>query len=487
MEQNKSITRRDFVKKSATASLGVATGLSLWGTRQSWAGANNRVRVAVVGIRGHGKNHFQHYSKLPEVEVAALCDVDENILPARLKWFAENNKPKPKFFTDIRKLLEDKDIDAISVATPNHWHALMGIWAAQAGKHAHLEKPFSHNVFEGQKLIAAAKKYNTIIHHGTETRSSQCAQKAIQLLREGVIGEVYLAKGICYKWRNDIGKYPDGPIPEGENFSTTVNGNPVSQPYTKKYLENVDYDLWMGPAPEKPFNRNRFHYNWHWQWDYGNGDIGNQGVHEIDVARWGLGVELPTKISAMGGNFMFDNAQETPNSLISIFEFPNPDGGGDKKKILQFEVRHWITNNEGHLATGFDDHNSKGYMSSPSNVIGNLFYGSEGFMAMRGHWFKTFLGKNREPGPSGKQTNSANLDHYQNFIDAIRANDPSILRGNVKEGHQTCSLIHLANNSYQLGRTLNYDPKTEKCIDDDAANKMLSRQYRKPFVVPQEV
>lgn len=464
MEQNKSVTRRDFMKTSVGATAGIATGLSLWGTNQSWAGANDRVRVAVVGIRGHGKNHYTNYATLENVEVAALCDIDENLFSERLKWFEENNVPKPKTYTDIRKLLEDKDIDAISVATPNHWHALMGIWAAQAGKHAHLEKPFTHNIFEGQKLIEAAQKYNTIIHHGTELRSSDCCQQAMQLLRDGVIGEVYLAKGLCYKWRDTIGKTPDEPVPEG-----------------------VHYDLWLGPAPKRPFSKNRFHYNWHWHWDYGNGDIGNQGVHQMDVARWGLGVTLPTKISSLGGHFMFDDDQETPNAQIAIYEFPNLTGGGDKKKILQFEVRHWITNNEGSLATGFQDHSSQGYMVSPSNVIGNIFYGSEGYMVFEGGWFKTYLGKNREPGPAAEQVNNANLDHYQNFIDAIRANDPSILRGNVQDGHYSCALIHLANTSYRLGRTLNFDPEKEKYIDDDEANKMLTRKYREPFVVPKKV
>jgi len=483
MKQTTIVTRREFMKKSSAATVGIATGLSLWGTRQSWAGANDRVRVAVVGIRGHGKNHYQNYSQLDNVEVAALCEVDENLLPERLKWFEENNKPKPKFYYDIRKLLEDKDIDAISVATPNHWHALMGIWAAQAGKHAHLEKPFTHNVFEGQQLIKAAKKYKVIIHHGTELRSSSCCQEAMKLLHEGVIGEVYMAKGICYKWRDSIGKYPDGPIPEGENFSMTIRANPIDQPYTENYLKKVHYDLWMGPAPQKPFSRNRFHYNWHWQWDYGNGDIGNQGIHQMDVARWGLGVTLPVKISSLGGHFMFDDDQETPNSQISVFEFPNPEGGGDKKKILQFEVRHWITNNEGNIAKGFQEHTSQGYMVSPSNVIGNIFYGSEGYMVFEGNWFKTFLGRNREPGPSGTQAGSANLAHYQNFIDAIRANDPAILKGNVREGHYSCALVHLANTSYRLGRSLNFDPNRERYIDDDEANKMLTRKYRKPYVI----
>jgi predicted dehydrogenase len=438
--------------QSAQATLGMAAGLSLWGTSRTWAGANNRVRVAVVGIHGHGfGSHIRNYPALPDVEVAALCDVDENIFPERLKWFEQNKLPMPKTYVDIRKLLEDKSIDAISVATPNHWHALAGVWACQAGKHAHIEKPFCHNLFEGRQLIAAAKKYNRLVHHGTESRSSKAYQDAMEFMRSGGLGEVYMAKGTCYKWRDTIQKTPEEPVPAG-----------------------VHYDLWLGPAPKRPFSRNRFHYNWHWHWDYGNGDIGNQGVHEMDIARWGLGVTLPTKVSSMGAHVMFDDDQQTPNVLMAMFEFPNPAGGGDKK-ILQFEVRHWITNYEGDFG------------QPPQNNVGNIFYGSEGYMTIHGGRWQTFLGQKREPGPSGIAKNNLDRDHYQNFIDAIRANDPTILRGNVEEGHYSCALIHLANASYRLGRTLNFDPQRQECVKDNEANRMLTREYRAPFVVPKQV
>jgi len=449
MNSRHTVSRRTFVKKS----LGAAAGLGLWGTTQSWAGANDRVRVAVVGTRGHGfGSHIKNYPFLPNVEVAAICDVDENLFAERLRWFEQNDKPVPKTYVDIRRLLEDKSIDAISVATPNHWHALAGVWACQAGKHAHIEKPFTHNVFEGQKLIEAARKYRRIVHHGTETRSSKAHQEAMEFMRNGGLGEVYLAKGMCYKWRNTIGRTPEERVPEG-----------------------VHYDLWLGPAPKRPFSRNRFHYNWHWHWDYGNGDIGNQGVHEMDVARWGLGVTLPTKVSSMGAHVMFDDDQETPNVQMAMFEFPNPQGGGDKKKILQFEVRHWITNYEGGLG------------DPPGNNIGNVFYGSEGYMVMTHRGWQTFMGRKREPGPSGQVHGNTDRTHYQNFIDAIRANDPSILNGNVEQGHYSCSLIHLANTSYRLGRSLDFDPRTQRYVNDDEANKMLTRNYRSPFVVPQRV
>ena len=449
MDTPHAVSRRTFVRQS----LATAAGVSLWGTTQSWAGANDRVRVAVVGIRGHGfGSHIRNYPFLPNVEVAAICDVDESFFPERLKWFEQNDKPIPKIYVDIRKLLEDKSIDAISVATPNHWHALAGVWACQAGKHAHIEKPFTHNIFEGQKLIAAAKKYNRVVHHGTESRSSKAYQEAMEFMRSGGLGEVYLAKGTCYKWRDTIGRAPVEPVPAG-----------------------VDYDLWLGPAPKRPFTRNRFHYNWHWHWDYGNGDIGNQGVHEMDIARWGLDVTLPRRVMAMGAHVMFDDDQETPNVLMATYEFDNPSGRSDKKKILQFEVRHWITNYEG------------GFSKPPDNNIGNIFYGSEGYMTMYGGRWQTFLGQKREPGPSGVEKGNKDRAHYQHFIDAVRANDTSNLPGTVEDGHYSCSLIHMANTSYRLGRSLNFDPKQQRYVNDDEANRMLTREYRRPFVVPENV
>jgi len=243
----------------------------------------------------------------------------------------------------------------------------------------------------------------------------------------------------------------------------------------------VHYDLWLGPAPQRPFAKNRFHYNWHWNWDYGNGDIGNQGVHEMDIARWGLGVTLPTRVSAVGGHFMFDDDQQTPNDLMALFEFPNPEGKGDKKKILQFEVRHWITNPEG----GLNKNNltSNSYMTSTANTIGNLFYGSKGYMRKNVNGWETFMGKEREPGDRG----SGLGNHYQDFINAVRANDQSLAKGDIIEGFYSTALVHLANISYRLGRSLEFDPVAMKFISDPEADSMLRRKYREPFVVPEKV
>ena len=447
--QDTADSRRNFMKSVAAGTVGA--GLSLGFNAASYAkvkDANDRVRVAVVGLRGMGWGHVKGYAGLENVEVAALCDVDESISAKRVKEMDEMGLPRPEVHYDLRRVLDDPNIDAISVATPNHWHALAGFWAAQAGKHATLEKPGTHNYFEGQQLIKAAKRYDRLIQHHAERRTFKGYKAAMKFLHEGGLGEVYMAKGMCYKWRNTIKRMGPEPVPDG-----------------------VHYDLWLGPAPKREFTRNRFHYNWHWHWDYGNGDIGNQGAHQVDIARWGLGVTLPTKISSMGGHFMFDDDQETPNTQMALFEFPSDEGGGDRKKIMQFEVRHWVTNHEGGLGKG------------AGNNIGNLFYGSEGYMVIDGggNW-RTYMGKGREPGPSG----SGGGDMFRNFVEAIRANDRSIMEGDIVDGHHSCALIHMANTSYRLGRTLNFDPVTERYLGDEEANTMLTRNYRAPYVIPEK-
>src|SRR5579871_1335201 len=308
------INRRNFLKTSAAAAA------AMQGSRV--LGANDRVRIAVIGLRGRGKNHLESFSKIPGVEIATICDIDDKVIAERLGTLEKLGAPKPSTATDIRKVLEDKNIDAITVAAPNHWHSLMGIWACQAGKDAYIEKPCSHNWYEGKQLVAAAHKYNRIVQHGTQSRASAGINEAFDHIKNGLLGDVYLSRGLCFKWRDTIGKKPKEAVPAG-----------------------VNYDLWLGPAPDRGFSMNRFHYNWHWFWDTGNGDLGNQGIHEVDTARWGLGVKFPTKVSAIGGKFMFDDDQETPNVLNIAYEFNAPGSPGGKK-MMEFEVRHWMTNNE---------------------------------------------------------------------------------------------------------------------------------------------
>jgi len=473
--------RRRFIKNTAVSGIAVSTMPTIL-TGNTWKGANDRVNVAQIGIHGFGQHHIDQYQSLENVEVAAICDIDTNLFPGTIKQlFTDKGLRKPKTYQDLRKLFEDKDIDAVTITAPNHWHTLAAIWAVQAGKHVSVEKPCCHTFYEGQKLVEASEKYDLIIQDGAEQRSNPCAQTMADYLHGGKLGEVYLAKGICYKRRDSIGTYPDGPMQEGEKFANTVNSKDYQPAWTSGYLAGVDYDLWQGPAPVQPFNRNRFHYNWHWNWMYGNGDMGNQGVHEMDVARWGLGVSLPTRISAMGAKVMFEDMQNTPNLLMATYEFPNPEGKGDKKKILQFEVRHWDHNPEGVI--GDVNASANTYMTSSANSVGNLFFGSEGYMAKNVNKWQVYNGSNREPGDSG----SGEGNHFQDFINAIRANDQSLACGNIKEGFYSCALIHLGNISYQLGRSLDFDPVSMKFINDPEADAMLTKTYREPFVVPDKV
>jgi predicted dehydrogenase len=445
MSRESEINRREFLKSSARTSAGLAalSGITLITDPQRVFGANDRVQVAVIGLHGQGWSHVQQYAKIPTAQVAAVCDVDENVLGQRLRQMEQMGLAKPNTYVDIRKLLEDRSIDAISIATPNHWHSLMAIWGCQAGKDVYVEKPCSHNWWEGRQLVRAANKYNRIVQHGTNSRSGGAVIEAIQKMREGLIGEVYLARGLCFKWRDTIGRAPLEAVPAG-----------------------VHYDLWTGPAPMKPFTRNRFHYNWHWIWDTGNGDIGNHGIHELVVARWGLGVKFPTKVSAIGGHFVFDDDQETPNTLNCAFEFTMPDG---KKKMLEFEVRHGISNHEAGIGTpAFGRHSvpaaigqvgSKSTIKREPDTIGNIFYGSKGILAMNGYdSYKTWLGPTHEPGPSAVLAGN----NWANFIEAVRSRDKSKLNAPVEEGHISCTLFHLANASYRIGARYISSPKRRK-------------------------
>jgi predicted dehydrogenase len=437
------MNRRHFLMSSVAAGTAALRSSSL-------ASPNDTVRIACVGVRGQGRAHISHYAKMDRVEIAAICDIDESVLNARLADVEKLGKKRPAAYTDLRKLLEDKSIDAISIATPNHNHTLQVVWACQAGKDVYVEKPCSHDMFEARQIVAAAQKYDRLVQHGTNCRSG-IAREAVQKLREGAIGDLYMARGLCFKWRDTIGRKPVEPVPAG-----------------------VHYDLWLGPAPEHEFTRNRFHYNWHWFWDYGNGDLGNQGIHQVDVARWGLGVKYPTKVSAMGGHFMFDDDQETPNTLTASFEF---DDAG-KKKFMVFEVRHWITNHEGGI-------NETG-AGKEVNTVGDIFYGSKGYMVVTDEdhaTYYTFLGKEQQPGPSGHDQGN----NWANFIDALRTRKHSDLNAPIEEGAISTTLVHLANISYRLGRTLRFDADSYSCIGDDEANAMFRRKYRAPFVVPEKV
>jgi len=467
MAKQSSLNRRNFLKTGVAA----FSGVTVLAHPERVFGASDRVRVAVCGLHGRGMDHVESYTRLPNVEVAALCDVDENVLRERRARVEKRTHARPQTYVDVHKLLEDKSIDAVSIATPNHWHALMGIWACQAGKDVYVEKPLSHNLWEGRQFARAAQKYNRIVQHGTQIRSAPALQEAVRKMREGLLGDIYMARGLCFKSRNTIGHAAQEPVPTG-----------------------VDYDLWTGPAPMKPFTRNRFHYNWHWIWDTGNGDLGNQGVHQVDVARWGMGLKFPNRISALGGHFMFDDDQQTPNTLNCAFEYDLPDG---QRRLIEFEVRHWITNREAEIGTPsfgkpqgpVPSTGMGGPIEGDRNTIGDVFYGSKGYLSTGDEdvcAYRTWLGEKQEPGPRAQAAG----DHFANFIDCVRSRKKENLNAPIEEGYISAGMVHLANASYRLGRTLNFDPETEQVKGDEEASRLLrdeDRGYRAPFVVPEEV
>ncbi len=346
----------------------------------------------------------------------------------------------------------------------------MAIWACQAGKDVYVEKPCSHNLWEGRQLVRAADKYNRIVQHGTQTRSDPAARRAVQSMQDGLLGDVYLSRGLCFKRRDTIGHTPVSPVPHG-----------------------VDYDRWTGPAPLKPFTKNHFHYNWHWFWDYGNGDLGNQGIHQLDVARWGLGLGFPNRISAVGGHFMFQDDQETPNTLSCAFLY---DRSGGKKVQLEFEVRHWMSNHEAGIGAYVRPDKpvaetaqaGLGPQEGNYNTIGNIFYGPKGYLAFdTDTGYKTWMGEEQQAGPSEADTGE---DHFANFIACVMSRKKEDLRAPIEDGHYSSGLAHLANASYRLGRTLEFDPETQLVKNDDEANRLLSgeaRGYRAPFVIPTQV
>ncbi len=427
--------RRTFMKSTASAlaaqSLAFAAGSRV-------LGANDRVRVAVLGVNGRGKDHIKGFGNVENVEVVTLCDPDRTIAEQRASEFEKTFGRKVTIEQDLRRVLDNQEIDCISIATPNHWHALASIWGCQAGKDVYLEKPGAHDIFEGQKVIEAAHKYNRIVQHGIQQRSSEAMREGIQLLRDGVIGKLYLGRALIYKWRPSVGKLPDEAAPD-----------------------TLDWTMWQGPVPERAFSKRYVHYNWHWHWDYGNGDIGNQGIHETDLLLWGLDVGLPSEITAMGGKFLWDDDKQTPETMTALMKWP------DKGMMGEIAVRPWSTN--------FED----------GVRVGNLFYGEKGFMLMKDyHSYEVYFGEKREPGPK----NDKGGDHYANFIKAVRSRKTSDQNGPVETAHSSSAVAHMANIALRTQRQLKFDPKTERFVNDNEANSYLRRKnYRKGFEVPEKV
>ena len=424
------VSRRKFLGSSTAAVVAAGTMAS-----GKVFGANDNVRVCCIGIHGQGGSHIRGYTDTEGMEVVALCDVDKEVLENRQKELEEKTQKKAKLYTDLREVMADDSIDAVSIATPNHWHSLAAIWACQAGKDVYVEKPLSHNIYEGRQLVEAAEENGRIVQHGTQSRSSAQWIRDIGLMHEGFIGHIYMAKGFTYKNgnRNSIGhKEPKSPPP------------------------NLDWNLWQGPAAEQEYCDNFVHYNWHWFWNYGNGEFGNQLVHQMDVACWGLNAGMPIKIQSTGGRYAWDDQGETPNTHITTFDY---EGG----QTLLMEVRNIGSYQEaGHLTTG------------------NTFFGEKGYY-VQGQGF--FEYKERNPIPVEAEV-PPQKSKFENFLTAIKSRKVEDVHGDVLAGHISSAHCHLGNTAYRLGRTLHFDPVRERYIGDAEANAMVSRVYRKPFVVP---
>lgn len=482
-------TRRHFLEQSMLATAATMALQSRY-SAQSMAdddkspkvGPNDTILVAVVGAGGRGQSHIGGFAGKPGTEVTHICDCDERAGERSCDVAAEKqNGRRPVWVKDVRRLLEDNSIDAVSIATPNHWHALGAIWSVQAGKDVYVEKPVSHNVLEGRRLVQVARKHNRIVQTGTQSRSNPGMREAMAFVHSGGIGEVKVARGLCYKRRVSIGPKGNYELPTG-----------------------VDYDLWSGPAPILPLTRKQFHYDWHWQWAYGNGDLGNQGIHQMDLCRWALNEkQLCDRTFSLGGRLGYEDAGETANTQLVLHEFGS--------KQLVFEVR------------GLPTENYKGVM------VGIIVEGSEGYLVMTTYDTGTVF--DREGNPVKQFKDGGDQYHFKNFQDAVRKRDHKILNADVEEGHLSSALCHLANISLRLGtrvdsldvpgklkdiqgpanlmecwqRTtehlktnkvesysmqvgprLSLDPISETFPKNDAANEMLTRNYRAGFQIPIE-
>jgi predicted dehydrogenase len=477
------MNRRTFIRNSLLVSASLSAlphvGWTAPKPTSRVRGANEDLRVAVAGFSGRGRSHIDGFRKIKGVRVVALCDVDQIVLDKGVKEFADRGE-KVEGYRDIRKLLENPNIDAIGFATPNHWHALGAIWAVQAGMDVYLEKPVCHNVWEGRKIVEAARKYKRLVQTGTQSRSSSGIREGFEWVQAGNLGKIIRARGFCYKRRPSIGKV-DGPQP---------------------IPPSVDYDLWCGPAPKEPLMRKKLHYDWHWVWPSGNGDLGNQGVHQVDMCRWALGeTALSPNVFSIGGRLGYEDDGTTPNTQIMFHDY--------KPAPLIFEVRGLPT--EGYHGVN----------------VGAVIDCEGGSLSITGYTGAVAQDKD---GKEIKKFQGAS-DHFENFIKAVRSRKVSDLNADIIEGHLSASLCHTGNISYLLGKKhspeeirdevknnqavaealgrmeehlaanqvdlkktpatlgaiLKMNPKTERFIGNAAADELLTRNYRAPFVVPAKV
>ncbi len=475
-------SRREFLEDSlfaAAAATLAASAQTAFAAEEGSKSPNEKLRVAIIGVNGRGGAHISGFGKRNDCELAAIVDVDETVAHRVADSIEKTYGKRPEVYSDMRKCFEDKSIDVASIATPNHWHALAAIWAIQAGKDVYVEKPVSHNVSEGRRIVEAARKYNKIVQTGTQSRSNPGMREAIQYLHDGKLGKISLARGLCYK--------PRGPIGAPGNYDVPAS---------------VNYDMWTGPAPLHALTRPKLHYDWHWQWDYGNGDLGNQGIHQMDIGRWGLGeMNLGQSVVSYGGRFGYEDAGETANTQVCIHEYAS----GNK---LVFEVRGLKTDAYKGAKVGVIFTGEEGYLVSPS-YNGGVAYDKDGKEI-------------------AKFNGGSDSHHFANFVDAVRSRKHEDLNADIEEGHLSSALCHVGNISYRLGtpmssqqltdhfakneeagetldRVLQHlrdnkvDPATTKIAlgpkltlsgeeftgeHAEEANKQLTREYRAPYIVP---
>jgi predicted dehydrogenase len=474
------LNRRSFLQGSLAIAGGAFAGGAF--AKANLVAPNDKVRVAVAGLNGRGGSHVGEYVQMADVDIVCLIDPDKRTWGKRIQQIEKAGRPAPKCVQDVREALDDPNIDAISIATPNHWHALMTIWACEAGKDVYVEKPCSHNVHEGRIALEMARKHQRIVQHGTQSRSSKGWAEVMEVVKSGQLGKLLVSRGLCYKSRKSIGMKPVATPPE-----------------------ELDFNLWLGPAKDQPYHENLVHYNWHWFWETGNGDIGNQGVHQMDIARWAIpGATLPKSVISLGGRFGYEDQGETANTQISIMDY------GDTQLI--FEVR------------GLPTEKYHGEM------VGNILHLEEGIIA--GQKFYPRGSKEPAPLPKVEAKRGPGSGNFGNFIAAVKSRKTQDLNADILEGHYSSALCHLANISYRLGESVPFEPKrkafgdnreayeslarmeehlardnglnldglkyrlgrkltvdaaAETFVGDAEANQLLTRNYRAPFTVPAKI
>jgi predicted dehydrogenase len=444
------MNRRRFLTRAAAATAGLA---ALPRRSDAQTSANEAINVAIIGIRGdnkghptwtargRGQDHYEHLAGIPNVRVTHVVDIDERHFQGSLSFMKERWGGNPKTETDFRRVLDNRDVDAVTIAAPDHWHALMAVWACQAGKDVYVEKPISHNIAEGRRMIEAARRYNRVVEVGTQRRSGAVLAKAVQFLRDGGLGKVYAGRTVISRLRDPIGVVADSPVPPG-----------------------VHYDLWLGPAPSRPFNGNHFHYHWHWFWEYGTTDLGNTGVHSLDAVRWLLGKQEHPRTAYCTGGLHEAGAptdQTTPNTQYATYRYA--DG-----TELHCDLRNWF--------------------GGPAEAQGVYVFGSKGWMKVGDDRAQVYFGRKNEPGPTltADAKGDAGQAHFENFIDCMRSRKSENLKASLEEGHFSTTLCHLGNISYRVGRSVTFDGATERFVGDEEADKLLSRTYRAPYMLPEK-